>query len=86
MLAAAFLTIAAAGHARQPAPAGQIPLTRNEIAHLLATLTSPARDARHRLDPHRFRRHHPKQTFSPHCRARIEGGADLADGVDLITE
>jgi hypothetical protein len=26
------------------------------------------------------------QTFSPHCRARIEGGADLADGVDLITE
>ena len=50
MLAAAFLTIAAATeHARQPAPAGQIPLTRNEIAHLLATLTSPARDARHRL-------------------------------------
>jgi retron-type reverse transcriptase len=26
------------------------------------------------------------QTFSPHCRARIEGGAGLADGVDLITE
>jgi hypothetical protein len=39
MLAAAFLTIAAAReHAREPAPAGQIPLTRNEIAHLLATV------------------------------------------------
>ena len=39
MLAAAFLTItAAAEHARHPAPDGQIPLTRNEIARLLATL------------------------------------------------
>jgi SRSO17 transposase len=50
MLAAAFLTIAAATeHARAPAPAGQAPLTRNEIAHLLATLTSPARDTAHRM-------------------------------------
>ena len=33
MLASAFLAIAAAAeHARAPAPAGQIPLTRNEIA------------------------------------------------------
>jgi hypothetical protein len=41
MLASPFLTIAAAEHARRPAPADQAPLTRNEIAHLLATLTSP---------------------------------------------
>ena len=39
MLAATFLTITAtAEHARGPAPDGQIPLTRNEIGHLLATL------------------------------------------------
>jgi hypothetical protein len=36
MLASAFLAVAAATeHARQPAPAGQIPLTRNEIAQPL---------------------------------------------------
>jgi SRSO17 transposase len=51
MLAIAFLSIAAAtGHARHPPPAGQIPLTRNEIAALFAALIiQPARDARHRL-------------------------------------
>jgi SRSO17 transposase len=59
MLAAAFLTItAAAEHARTPAPPGQIPLTRNEIAHLLATLTSPAPDTRHRMHWSRWRRRH----------------------------
>ena len=40
MLGAAVLTIAAAiESARGPAAAGQIPLTRNEIAHLLAAVT-----------------------------------------------
>jgi hypothetical protein len=58
MLAAAFLTVAAAEHACTPAPPGQIPLTRNEISHLLASLTSPARDARHRLRWSRWRRRH----------------------------
>jgi hypothetical protein len=45
MLAAAFLTITAATeHARNPARAGDITLTRNEIACLLASLvTKPAR-------------------------------------------
>ena len=39
MLAHAFLTVTAAvEHARAPAPAGQIPLTRNEISHLFAAL------------------------------------------------
>jgi SRSO17 transposase len=66
MIAAAFLTIAAAGHSRQPAPAGQIPLTRNEIAHLLATLTSPARDARHRLRWSRWRRRHQHRAQACH--------------------
>jgi hypothetical protein len=67
MLAAAFLTIAAATeHARQPAPAGQIPLTRNEIAHLLATLTSPARDARYRQRWSRWRRRHQHRAQACH--------------------
>lgn len=34
---------------RGPDPATLIPLTRNEIAHLTATITRPAHDARHRL-------------------------------------
>ena len=48
MLAAAFLTVAAAAErARNPDPAGQIPLTRNEIASLFASLIiNPADDAR----------------------------------------
>jgi len=67
MVAAAFLTIAAATeHARQPAPAGQIPLTRNEIAHLLANVTSPARDARHRLRWSRWRRRHQHRARACH--------------------
>jgi SRSO17 transposase len=67
MLAAAFLTITAATeHARTPAPAGQIPLTRNEIAHLLATLTSPARDTRHRMRWSRWRRRHQHSARACH--------------------
>ena len=60
MLAAAVLTIAAATeHARGPGPAGQVPLTRNEIARLLATIViNPARDARHRLRWSAWRRRH----------------------------
>src|SRR5450631_1216524 len=67
MLAAAFLTIAAATeHARSPAPAGQALLTRNEIAHLLATLTSPARDVRHRMRWSRWRRRHQHRARTCH--------------------
>jgi len=66
MLAAAFLTIAAAAeHARQPAPAGQIPLTRNEIAALFGSLIiEPTRDTRHRLrwSAWRRRRQHRAKT------------------------
>ena len=51
MLALAFLTITAATeNARRPPPAGQIPLTRNEIATLFSTLIiEPATGRRHRL-------------------------------------
>jgi SRSO17 transposase len=66
MLAAAFLTAAAAEHARTPAPPGQIPLTRNEITHLLASLTRPARDARHRLRWSRWRRRHQYRARACH--------------------
>jgi hypothetical protein len=60
MLAAAVLTIAAAlESARGTPPAGQIPLTRNEIAHLLATLAiSPAHHAGHRIHWSNWRRRH----------------------------
>ena len=51
MLALAFLSIAAATeHASSPPPDDQIPLTRNEIAALLAALIiDPANGTRHRL-------------------------------------
>ena len=66
MLALAFLSITAATeHASRPAPADQIPLTRNEIAGLFAALiTAPAPDARHRLrwSAWRRRRQHRAKT------------------------
>ncbi len=60
MLAAAALTIAAALESlRAPAPAGQIPLTRNEIAHLFASLTiKHPHDHSHRIRWSNWRRHH----------------------------
>jgi hypothetical protein len=43
-------------HASHPPPGGQIPLTRNEIAHLLTTLViEPVRDACHRRRRHQHR-------------------------------
>lgn len=60
MLALAFLTVTAVTeHAHNPAPAGQIPLTRNEIAALFTMLViQPVRDARHRLRWSTWRRRH----------------------------
>jgi SRSO17 transposase len=58
MLALAFLTVAAlAEQARLPA-AGLIPLSRNEIAHLAALITRPARDTPRLLAWSAWRRHH----------------------------
>lgn len=60
MLAAAFLTVAAAAErARNPDPPGQIPLTRNEIASLLTSLIiKPPDDTSHRLRWSAWRRCH----------------------------
>jgi SRSO17 transposase len=68
MLATAFLTIAAATeHTHRPAPAGQIPLTRNEIAQLFSQLViHPVRDAWHRLRWSTWRRRHQHRARTCH--------------------
>ena len=60
MLACAFLAVAALTERTQrPAPAGMIPLTRNEIARLAATLIiHPAAGTSHRLRWSAWRRRH----------------------------
>ena len=73
MLGAAVLTIAAAiESARGPAAAGQIPLTRNEIAHLLAAVTAPpGHDAGHRLRWSHWRRRHQHRARTCHYQRQI---------------
>ena len=73
MPGAAVLTIAAAiESARGPDAAGQIPLTRNEIAHLLATVTAPpGRDAGHRLRWSHWRRRHQHRARTCHYQRQI---------------
>jgi hypothetical protein len=68
MLATAFLIIAAATeHTRRPAPADQIPLTRNEIAGLFSTLViHPASAPRHRLRWSAWRRRHQHRAKTCH--------------------
>jgi hypothetical protein len=68
MLAIAFLTIAAAfEHARAPAPAGQIQLTRNEIAALFSTLViQPGLAVSHRLRWSAWRRRHQHRAKTSH--------------------
>jgi len=62
MLAQAFLSITAAAEHAQPPPAGQIPLTRNEIAVLFSTLIiKPVTGTPHRL---RWSACPPKVLFS----------------------
>jgi SRSO17 transposase len=70
MLAAAVLTIAAAAErTRRVAPEDQIPLTRNEIAHLLATLIiAPAHSPGHRLHWSHWRRRHQHRARTCHYR------------------
>jgi hypothetical protein len=60
ILASAALTLAAdAERAASPAPDSQVPLTRNEIARLLAALIiRPQRDTAHSLHWSRWRRRH----------------------------
>ncbi len=67
MLALAFLSIAAATEHAHPPPAGQIPLTRNEIAALFSTLIiDPVKDARHRLRWSAWRRRHQHRAKTCH--------------------
>jgi hypothetical protein len=59
ILAAAFLTLAAAAARASPAPDGQTPLTRNEIARLLtACVNRPAPSITRCLHWSRWRRQH----------------------------
>jgi hypothetical protein len=56
-----------AGHARSPAPDGQIPLTRNEIARLIAALAiRPPQDPWHRLHWSTWRRRHQHRAKTSH--------------------
>jgi SRSO17 transposase len=68
MLALAFLTIAATTeHTSCLPPAGQIPLTRNEIAALFSALIiDPVKDARHRLRWSAWRRRHQYRAKTCH--------------------
>ena len=64
MLAAAVLAIAAA--TEDAGPDGLIPLTRNEIAHLLATvILQPAHGPAHRLHWSCWRRRHQHRADLP---------------------
>ncbi len=76
MLASAFLTVAAeAGRARNPHPDGHIPLTRNEIASLFASLViKPAHDAWHRLRWSSWRRRHQHRAQACHYRRQATPG------------
>ena len=70
---AVVLTIAAATeHARDPEPASQIPLTRNEIAHLLASVViRPAHGIPHRLHWSHWRRRHQHRARTCHYQRQI---------------
>ena len=73
MLAAAVLTITAAlEHARSPNPAQLIPLTRNEIAHLLAAaIVSPVHNASHQVRWSRWRRRHQYRARTCHYQRQL---------------
>jgi SRSO17 transposase len=68
MLALAFLSVAAATeHADHPAPADQIPLTRNEIAALYSTLIiTPVTGTPYRLRWSAWRRRHQQRAKTSH--------------------
>ena len=70
MLAGAALNIAAAlERARGSGPAGQVPLTRNEIAHLLSVTAIPAaRGTAHRMRWSTWRRRHQYRARTCHYK------------------
>jgi hypothetical protein len=69
MLAHAFPSVTAVAERATPAPAGLIPLTCNEIRHLLTTVViRPVLDAAHRLHWSRWRRRHQARARASHYR------------------
>jgi SRSO17 transposase len=64
ILAHAFLSVMTA--TEPPPPADQIPLTRNEIRHLLAAVTQPHHNARHTLAWSTWRRTHQARAQTSH--------------------
>jgi SRSO17 transposase len=74
ILAHAFLAVlAATAHDHDPQPDGLIPLTRNEIHHLLNTLVSrPVVDLRERLRWSTWRRRHQYRARTSHYQRREE--------------
>ena len=52
-------------------PAGLIPLTRNEIAHLAAMITQPGRDARDLLRWSTWRRRHQHTARTGHYQFEL---------------
>lgn len=72
MLACAFLAVlAATEHRRQPSPDGMIPLTCNEIHHLLNVLIIwPIRDLRHSVHWSAWRRTHQHRARTSHYQKR----------------
>jgi hypothetical protein len=72
MLAAAFLAVAAAGHRRDSVPDGLIPLTRNEIAALFASLViTPSGGTPYRLRWSAWRRGHQHRAQKCHYQQQI---------------
>ena len=73
MLALAFLTIAALAEHTQPPPPAMIPLTRNEIASLFASLiTRSGQGTGHRLRWSAWRRHHQHTARTCHYHRQSE--------------
>jgi SRSO17 transposase len=69
ILALALLTLAAAAERASPPPDGQIPLTRNEIAHLMTALANrPVRDPGPCLHWSRWRRQHQHRSRLCHYK------------------
>ena len=77
MLALAFLTVTAATEHAHPPPAGQIPLTRNEIAALFSTLIiKPATGTPHRLRWSAWRRRHQHRAKTCHYQRQARHHED----------
>jgi len=81
MLALALVTVAAAAeHTRDPQPAGQVPLTRNEIARLLTLAVPPASGTGYRLRWSAWRRRHQRKPGPATANGKPPTTHDAAPG------